>query len=31
MGRVSSRHKVVRIDLDGETSHAIDTVAGEEP
>lgn len=31
MGRVSSRHKVVRIDLDGETSRAIDTVAGEEP
>lgn len=31
MGRVTSRHKVVRIDLDGETSRAIDTVAGEEP
>lgn len=31
MGRVSSRHKVVRIDLDGQTSRAIDTVAGEEP
>ncbi|KGN41256.1 formate dehydrogenase accessory sulfurtransferase FdhD, partial [Knoellia aerolata] len=31
MGRVSSRHKVVRIDLDGATTRAIDTVAGEEP
>lgn len=31
MGRVSSRHKVVRIDLDGGTARAIDTVAGEEP
>ncbi|WP_404382903.1 formate dehydrogenase accessory sulfurtransferase FdhD [Knoellia locipacati] len=31
MGRVTSRHKVVRIDLDGETTRSIDTVAGEEP
>lgn len=31
MGRVSSRHKVVRIDLDAATTRAIDTVAGEEP
>jgi len=31
MGRVTSRHKVVRIDLDGGVSRAIDTVAGEEP
>ena len=31
MGRVSSRHKVVRLDLDGRTTRAIDTVAGEEP
>ncbi|MFC7488633.1 formate dehydrogenase accessory sulfurtransferase FdhD [Knoellia sp. CPCC 206453] len=31
MGRVTSRHKVVRIDLDGDVSRAIDTVAGEEP
>lgn len=31
MGRVTSRHKVVRIDLDGTTSRTIDTVAGEEP
>lgn len=31
MGRVTSRHKVVRIDLDGDTTRAIDTVAGEEP
>lgn len=31
MGRVTSRHKVVRIDLDGGASRTIDTVAGEEP
>ena len=31
MGRVTSRHKVVRIDLDGEVTRSIDTVAGEEP
>ena len=31
MGRVTSRHKVVRIDLDGEATRSIDTVAGEEP
>jgi len=31
MGRVTSRHKVVRIDLDGDTTRSIDTVAGEEP
>lgn len=31
MGRVTGRHKVVRIDLDGETRRTIDTVAGEEP
>lgn len=31
MGRVTARHKVVRIDLDGETTRAIDTVACEEP
>ncbi|MFC7492247.1 MULTISPECIES: formate dehydrogenase accessory sulfurtransferase FdhD [unclassified Knoellia] len=31
MGRVTSRHKVVRIDLDGEVSRTIDTIAGEEP
>ncbi|MFW5469671.1 formate dehydrogenase accessory sulfurtransferase FdhD [Knoellia sp. CPCC 206435] len=31
MGRVSSRHKVVRIDLDSGVTRAIDTVAGEEP
>ncbi|KGN38600.1 formate dehydrogenase accessory sulfurtransferase FdhD [Knoellia subterranea] len=31
MGRVTSRHKVVRIDLDRETTRSIDTVAGEEP
>ena len=31
MGRVTSRHKVVRIDLDGDASRAIDTVACEEP
>ncbi|KGN33318.1 formate dehydrogenase accessory protein FdhD [Knoellia sinensis KCTC 19936] len=31
MGRVTARHKVVRIDLDGDVSRAIDTVAGEEP
>ena len=31
MGRVTSRHKVVRIDLDRDASPAIDTVACEEP
>lgn len=31
MGRVTSRLKVVRIDLDGDTTRSIDTVAGEEP
>ncbi|GAA4122588.1 formate dehydrogenase accessory sulfurtransferase FdhD [Knoellia locipacati] len=31
MGRVTSRHKVVRIDLGGEATRSIDTVAGEEP
>lgn len=31
MGRVTSRHKVVRIDLDGDITRVIDTVAGEEP
>lgn len=31
MGRVTARHKVVRIDLDGDASRSIDTVACEEP
>jgi len=31
MGRITSRHKVVRIDLDGDTSRSIDTIACEEP
>ncbi|CAN7452209.1 formate dehydrogenase accessory sulfurtransferase FdhD [Knoellia sp. LjRoot47] len=31
MGRLTSRHKVVRIDLDGEATRSIDTIAGEEP